>query len=231
MGDPTGDSTAGELMGDLVSELRGDEAGRLTGEAAVGVGEGTEEGCWTGAGEGHSGLLAAREGVEPSVFLSSGMNGSGKKRMPGDFTGVICGSGSGDGLSEERTNSSFCMGLMLDGSILEAIFRLCDFPSSSGSTSHSDWCKRASASASEGMSSSSISVPGSTSGLSASASKSSSGSVEEGCVSAEGCESWEAEASWPSLSPTESRWVLTKPGMAWGSTGCRTCWISRFLAK
>lgn len=89
MGDRTGDSTAGEMMGDLVSELRGDEAGRLMGEAAVRVGEGTEEGSWTGGGEGHSGLLAAGEGVEPSVFLSSGMNGSGKKRAPGDFTSVI----------------------------------------------------------------------------------------------------------------------------------------------
>lgn len=49
--------------------------------------------------------------------------------------------------------------------------------------------------------------------------------VEEGCVSSEG---W--EAAWPSLSPSESRWVLTKPGMAWGSTGCRSCWIWRFLA-
>lgn len=52
--------------------------------------------------------------------------------------------------------------------------------------------------------------------------------VEEGCVSSEG---WEAEACRTSLSPSESGCVRTKSGMAWGSTGCRTCWICRFLAK
>lgn len=50
-------------------------------------------------------------------------------------------------------------------------------------------------------------------------------------MSSEGWDSWEAEAAWPSLSPSESRCVLTRPGMVWGSTGCRTCWICRFLAK
>lgn len=50
-------------------------------------------------------------------------------------------------------------------------------------------------------------------------------------MSSEGCESWEAEASWPSsLSPSDSRCAL-KPGMALGSTGCRTCRMWRFLAK
>lgn len=92
MGDLTGDSMVGltgELMGNLVGEMGGDEAGTLTGEAAATrVGEGTEEGSWTGAGEGYSGLLAAGEGdgVALTDFVSSGMKGSGKKRVPGDFT-------------------------------------------------------------------------------------------------------------------------------------------------
>ena len=58
-----GDSIVGltrELMGDLMSEPRGEEAGTLTREAAA-VGEGTEEGSWTGAGEGLSGLCAVGE--------------------------------------------------------------------------------------------------------------------------------------------------------------------------
>lgn len=55
--------------------------------------------------------------------------------------------------------------------------------------------------------------------------------VEEGCVSSEGWESWRAEARWPSSTPSEFKWVLTKPGMMLGSTGCRTCWMCRFLAK
>lgn len=83
-------------MGDLVVELGRGEAGALTGEAETGarVGEGTEEGFWTGTGEGHSGLLAAGEGEGEGVvlsagFVSSGKYGSGKKRVPGDFTRVI----------------------------------------------------------------------------------------------------------------------------------------------
>lgn len=140
MGDLTGDSMAGltgELMGDLVSEPRGEEAGILTGDAAARVGEGTADGSWTGADEGHGGLSAAGEGdgVVLSGFSSSGMNGSGKNRVPGDFTRITCDSGSGEGLSGERTMSSFCTGLTLDSSILEAILRLSDFLSSSGSTS------------------------------------------------------------------------------------------------
>lgn len=123
----------GELMGVLVVELARGEAGRSTGEAAaaVGVGEGTAEGSWAGTGEGHTGLLAAVEGdgVVLMGFVSSGMNGSGKKRVPGDLARA-----SGDGLSGERT-SSFCTGLMLDGSMLEATSRLSDFLSSSGNTS------------------------------------------------------------------------------------------------
>ncbi len=80
-------------MGDLVVELGRGEAGALTGEAETGarVGEGTEEGSWTGTGEGHSGLLAAGggEGIVPSAgFVSSGKYGSGKKRVPGDFTRI-----------------------------------------------------------------------------------------------------------------------------------------------
>lgn len=115
-GDLSGSMTAGctgELMGDLVVELGRGEAGALTGEAETGarVGEGREEGSWTGTGEGHSGLLAAGggEGVVLSAgFVSSGKYGSGKKRVPGDFTRIISVSGSGDGLSGERTTSSFC---------------------------------------------------------------------------------------------------------------------------
>lgn len=132
-GDLTGDSMAGltgEMMGDSAGDLGGDEAGA----AAARVGEGTEEGLWAGAGEGHTGLLATGDGVVRSSVTSSGMKGSGKKRVPGDFTrqggdiGVICVSGWGDGLSGERTtSSSFCTGLVLDGSILEAIPRLSDF--------------------------------------------------------------------------------------------------------
>ncbi len=91
MGDRTGDSMVGlngELMGDSVGEIGGDETGTLTGEAAAArVGEGTEEGSWTGTGEGHSGLLATGgDGVPLVDFVSSGMKGSGKKRVPGDFT-------------------------------------------------------------------------------------------------------------------------------------------------
>lgn len=97
MADLTGDSMAGstgELMGDLVVELGGGEAGRLTGgveAAAVRVGEKAEEGLWTGTGDRHSGLLAAGEGkgVALSGFVSSGMNGSEKKRVPGVFTTFI----------------------------------------------------------------------------------------------------------------------------------------------
>lgn len=81
-------------MGDLVNEVRGDEAGTLTGEAAAAtasVGEGTEEGSWTGAGEVDSGLLVAGEGdgVDLCGFISSGRNGSEKKRAPGDLTRFI----------------------------------------------------------------------------------------------------------------------------------------------
>lgn len=90
MGDRTGDSMAG-LTGELMGELGGDESGILTGgAAAVRVGEGAG-GPWTGTGEGHSGLLAVGEGdgVVLSGLKSSGMNGSGKKRAPGEFTRVI----------------------------------------------------------------------------------------------------------------------------------------------
>lgn len=98
MADPAGDSMAGstgELVGDLVVELGGGEAGTLTEEVeaavAVGVGERAEEGSWTGKGDRHSGLLADGEGkgVVLSGFVSSGMNGSGKKRVPGVFTKLI----------------------------------------------------------------------------------------------------------------------------------------------
>lgn len=76
---------------------------------------------------------------------------------------------------ESSTSLSFCTGPVLDGSILEVNPPPSDFVSSSGSGSAStDSCNLASASASDGMSSWSISVPGSISGLSASASRSSS---------------------------------------------------------
>lgn len=138
---------SGEAAGGLVGERGGDEAevGVLTGvEAAALVGEGTGDNCWTGAGEGHSGLLEVGDGVIFSGFVSSGMKGSGKKRRPGDFTGLIYKtkqtteefriqvkainrfeplkhhltwvSGSGDGLSGKRTILSFCSRPMLDGS-------------------------------------------------------------------------------------------------------------------
>lgn len=93
MGDLTGDSVAGlsgEPMGDLVGELGREETGTLAGEAAAAVGEWTEERLWAGPGERHCGLLAAGDGVVLSGFVSSGMNGSGKKRVPGDFTSGIC---------------------------------------------------------------------------------------------------------------------------------------------
>lgn len=95
-GDLTGDLTGdfivglnGLSTGDLVSELGGDEAESLTGEAAAaetGAGEGTDKGSWTGAVGGHSGLLAAGEGIVLSGFVSSDRNGSEKNRVPGDFT-------------------------------------------------------------------------------------------------------------------------------------------------
>ena len=95
-GDLTGDATgnwitgfSGEATGDLVGELGGDEAETVKGEATGegdGEGAGTDKASWTGAGEGHSGLLAAGERLVLSGFVSSGMNGSGKKRVPGDFT-------------------------------------------------------------------------------------------------------------------------------------------------
>lgn len=52
--------------------------------------------------------------------------------------------------------------------------------------------------------------------------------VEEGNVSSEGWESWEAEAARP---PSESRCVLATTGLARGSKGCNSCWTRRFLAK
>lgn len=77
-----GDSLAGGPIGDLVRGLGG-------GEAAGG--DGTQGASWAGAAGGHSGLVAAKggEGVRLSGFISSGMNGSGKKRVPGDVTAVI----------------------------------------------------------------------------------------------------------------------------------------------
>lgn len=94
MGDLTGDSVAGlsgETMGDFVGELGRDKTGTLEGEAAAAAaGEGTEERLWARPGEGHCGLLVAGDGVVLSGFVSSGMNGSGKKRVPGDFTSCIC---------------------------------------------------------------------------------------------------------------------------------------------
>lgn len=146
IGELTGDSTTGltgELMGDLEAAVDQVVVGMMTGGeaaavAATRVGEGTEEGVCRVAGDGHSGLLVAGggEGVVLSgfVFGSSGMNGSEKKRLPGGITRPRCASGSGDGLSGERTTSSFGTGLILDGSILEDILGLSNFWSSSGST-------------------------------------------------------------------------------------------------
>lgn len=142
-----------------MGEGGGDEAevGVLTGVAAAAkVGKGTGDDSWTGAGEGHSGLLEVGDGVIFSGFVSSGMKGSGKKWTPGDFTGLIyktkqtteefriqvkatncfelqkdhltCVSGSGDGLSRERTISSFCSRLMLDGSEFTKGRRKSSFP-------------------------------------------------------------------------------------------------------
>lgn len=81
MGDPTG--LCGETMGDLVGEPGRDEAGTVAGDGAV-VGEGTEE------GEGHCGLLATGDAVALSSFVSSGLNGSGKKPVPGGFMRGVC---------------------------------------------------------------------------------------------------------------------------------------------
>lgn len=92
MGDVTGDlpteltgesivGLMGEAAGDMIGELADSVPGTLTGEA-TGIGEGTDE--------RHSGLLATGEGVVRSGFFSSGMNGSGKKRVSGDFTRGIC---------------------------------------------------------------------------------------------------------------------------------------------
>lgn len=96
IGDLTGDVTCDSMAG-LTGELMGDLAGDIgEEEAAARVGEERVEGLWTGAGEGHSGLLAAGDGVVLSS-VSSGTKGSGKKRVPGDFTrqggdvGVIWG--------------------------------------------------------------------------------------------------------------------------------------------
>lgn len=92
----------GEVTGDLridllggfpgwVGEERGGEAedGVLTRAAVVIPGEGTGDGSGTGAGEGLSGLLETGDRITFSCFASAGMNGSGKKRTPGDFTGLI----------------------------------------------------------------------------------------------------------------------------------------------
>lgn len=80
-GDPTGESTAG-FTGETTGDLGGDEAG-----SAARVGEETGEGLWTGAGEGHSGLLMVGDGLVFSGVGSSRRKGSGKNRLPGDFTG------------------------------------------------------------------------------------------------------------------------------------------------
>lgn len=53
--------------------------------------------------------------------------------------------------------------------------------------------------------------------------------VEEGCVSSEGWERLAAKADWPSFSPSD--FFLSTTGTAMGSTGCRICWICRFLAR
>lgn len=91
--EPTGDlmvDSAGELMGDLVVKVGGGEVGSLAGgvEAAGSVGEMAVEGSRTGTGDWHGGLLAAGEGegVVLSGCVSSGRNGSGKKRVPGLFS-------------------------------------------------------------------------------------------------------------------------------------------------
>lgn len=84
---------SGELMADLVGELGEDKAGALDGEAAATVvGERTEEESRAGAGKGHRGLwsLGAGVGVVLSGFAASGINGSEKKRVPGDFMRGIC---------------------------------------------------------------------------------------------------------------------------------------------
>lgn len=60
-----------------------------TREVAAGVGDGSEERAWTGEDEGLRGLLAAGDRDVFSGFISSGIKGSVKKRVPGDFTGVI----------------------------------------------------------------------------------------------------------------------------------------------
>lgn len=74
-------------MCDLVGELGRDETGTLAGESATAL---VREGFWAGPGEGHSGLLVARDGAVLSGFVSSGMSGSGKKPVPGDLTSSTC---------------------------------------------------------------------------------------------------------------------------------------------
>lgn len=98
MADLAGDSMAGstgEPTRELFVELGGGEAGTLRGKAeaavAVRAGERAEEGSGTRTGDRHNGLLVAGEGVEVvlSSGISSGMNGSGKKRVPGVFSKLI----------------------------------------------------------------------------------------------------------------------------------------------
>lgn len=82
----------GDLSAGVTGELaRGDlavRAGRGEEESLAGRGEAGEEGGRTGAGEHDAGLLAVGEGDAAVVsgFVSSGRNGSGKKRLPGLFS-------------------------------------------------------------------------------------------------------------------------------------------------
>lgn len=88
-GDLRGDSSAGftgELMDSAAGDIGGgDEAGAAI-VAPAGDGDGSGEKSWTGAGEGHTGLLVVGDGIIFSTLGSSETSGSGKNRVPGDFT-------------------------------------------------------------------------------------------------------------------------------------------------
>lgn len=79
----------GELTrGDLAVRVGRGEEGPLAGRGEA-VEETGEEGEKTGAGKRNAGLLAVGEGdgvVVVSGLVSSGRNGSGKKRLPGLFS-------------------------------------------------------------------------------------------------------------------------------------------------
>lgn len=79
-GDLTGDWPDG-FSGEAMGETGGEEAGEAEGRVMAGAGDGM--GAENETDEGLSGFLTAGD---TAVFSSSGKKGTGKKRMPGDFT-------------------------------------------------------------------------------------------------------------------------------------------------